>query len=169
MNNVFFVTGASGAGKTTAVKNIEKTHSNEFHFCYFDSVGVPSSDERRRQFGGGEEWQRITAENWVRDIKDKFIESKTTILDGQIRPSYIDDACAKYGIVNYKVITLDCSDEVRKRRLIERGNFNLVSEQLMSWAKYLRDESASRDYDVIDNSNMSQVQCSKRLLALLLE
>lgn len=167
MNKIFFVIGASGAGKTTAVKNIEKDHPNKFNFCYFDSIGVPSNEEMIKQFGGGEEWQRITTEKWVRNIKDKFVESKTTILDGQTRPSFIEEVCKENAIISYEVILFDCSNEVRTQRLVDRGQPELANEQMMNWAQYLRNESAQRRYSVIDNTNLTQEESKEMLLKLL--
>ncbi len=167
MNKIFFVIGASGAGKTTAVKNIEKDHPDKFNFCYFDTIGVPSDEEMVKQFGSAEEWQRVTTEKWVRNIKDKFVESKTTILDGQTRPSFIDEACAKAGVTNYEVILFDCSDEERKQRLVNRGHPELANEQMMNWAQYLRNDSNKRGYELIDNTNMTQEESKSNLLALL--
>jgi len=61
-----FITGASGVGKTTTVRMLEKEYSEKFTFYYFDSVGVPSNEEMIRVYGSGENWQRITTEKWVK-------------------------------------------------------------------------------------------------------
>lgn len=41
MKKLFFITGASGVGKTTTIKNIQKDNK-DIAFFYFDSLGVPS-------------------------------------------------------------------------------------------------------------------------------
>ncbi len=164
MNRIFFVIGASGAGKTTAVKNIEKTNSNDFEYCYFDSVGVPSHEEMIQKFGSGENWQKTNTHLWVKKMKES---NKSAVLDGQTRPSFIEEACKENDIVSYEVILFDCSDEVRKQRLVDRGHPELANEQMMNWAKYLRDESIARGYEIIDTSHLTQEESSKKLLDLL--
>jgi cytidylate kinase len=54
MSKVFFVTGASGLGKTTIIKELARLHPDQFVFYYFDSVGVPSFHEMKRKYGSGE-------------------------------------------------------------------------------------------------------------------
>jgi len=57
-HKLFFLIGASGAGKTTATKQLEKMNFPDLQFCYFDSIGVPSAQEMVIEYGGAEQWQR---------------------------------------------------------------------------------------------------------------
>ncbi len=167
MNKIFFVIGASGAGKTTTVRNVEKTNPKDFQYCYFDSVGVPSNEEMIQKFGSGENWQKETAKYWVKKIKDECLDLKPTILDGQIRPSFVEEACIENNITSYEVILFDCSDEARNQRLIDRGHSRLVNEQMMNWAKYLKEESLKRGYFIIDTSDLTQEQSKENLLKII--
>ncbi len=167
MNKIYFVIGASGAGKTTAIRSIEKNHADEFQFCYFDSIGVPSNEEMIRDFGSAENWQKENTKKWVRKMKEDSLDSKPAILDGQTRPSFIKEACAENGITSYEVVLLDCSDQVRKERLIKRNHPELANEQMMNWAKYLREESTSNGYKIIDNTDLSEDQSMNMLLEIL--
>jgi len=167
MNKIFFVIGASGAGKTTAIKSIQSVDEKNFHFCYFDSVGVPTPEEMVRGYGSGEDWQRITTEKWVEKISTDFITSKPTILDGQIKPSFIDGACKLHNIINYDVILFDCSDDERKQRLVDRGQPELANEDMMNWSKYLREESEKRGYVILDNTDMSKEETAEQLMEIL--
>ncbi len=58
MNKIFFIIGASGAGKITVVEKIEKMLP-EFKTIYFDSIGIPSFEEMNQHYGGPEEFQRV--------------------------------------------------------------------------------------------------------------
>lgn len=164
MNKIYFVIGASGAGKTTTIKNIEKENPDDFEYYYFDSIGVPSNEEMIEKFGSGDNWQKINTNFWVQKMKES---KKPAILDAQTRPSSIEEACNANNVTSYTVILLDCSNEVRKQRLIERGHLRLVNEQMMNWAKYLRDESLQRGYKIIDNTNLTQEESKEILLNLL--
>ncbi len=164
MSKIFFIIGASGAGKTTAVNNIEKTNPNDFEYCYFDSVRVPSSKEMIEKFGSGENWQKTNTNFWVQKMKES---KKPAILDGQTRPSFIEEACKVNNISSYEVILFDCSNEVRKQRLVDRGHPELADGQMMNWAQYLRTESAQRGYKIIDNTNLTQEESKEILLKLL--
>lgn len=55
------VTGASGVGKTTLVRAIEERGLEGVRCYYFDSIGVPSSEEMVARFGSGEGWQEAMA------------------------------------------------------------------------------------------------------------
>jgi dephospho-CoA kinase len=169
MNKIYFIIGASGAGKTTAVKNIEKTNPNDFQYCYFDSVGVPSEKDMIEKFGSGENWQKINTNYWVKKMKDEYLAVKPAILDGQTRPSFIEEACKENNIVSYEVILFDCTEEVRKQRLINRGHPELANDQMMNWAKYLREESLAKSYPIIDNTNSTEYESKQALLKILNE
>ena len=167
MNKIIFIIGASGAGKTSTLKNLQERYPNDFEYCYFDSVGVPTELERIAKFGSGGNWQKETTKDWVRKIKENFLDSKNVILDGQIRPEYIVEACAENSIENYEVILFDCSDEKRKERLIEREQPELETENMANWAKFLRNESIARGYRILDNSNFNREQTIQELLKVV--
>ena len=53
------VTGASGAGKTTLVRQVEAISIPGVGCYYFDSIGVPSREEMSAQ------WQNTTLNHWI--------------------------------------------------------------------------------------------------------
>jgi len=167
-HKIFFITGASGAGKTTALKKIQENNADKFSFNYFDSVGVPSSEEMVRDFGSGESWQRATTVKWVETMLTNQTD-EPSVLDGQIRPSFIDEACEKHNFTNFKVVLFDCSDEARKQRLVTRGHPELANDDMMNWAKYLREEAQKRGYVIIDNTEMTEEETRDELIKILNE
>ena len=168
LKKIYFIIGASGAGKTTAVKRIEETNPNDFQYCYFDSIGVPKEEEMIEKFGSGENWQKINTQNWIKKMKES-LTTKPAILDGQTRPSFIEEACKQNDIVSFEVILFDCTDEVRKQRLISRGHSDLANDKMMNWAKYLREESLTRNYKIIDNTNLTEEESKQALLKIFNE
>lgn len=168
MNKLFFIIGASGAGKTTSVKALETRKLPQYKFLYFDSIGVPSFEEMQTKFGGPEEWQKIKTTEWVKKIKEEFLSHTHVVFDGQTRPSFIEEACVKNEIHFYEVILIDCSDEERKKRLIERGQIELADQNMMNWAQYLREESKQRNYRILDNTQLTPAETLRKLLELIL-
>ena len=169
MKKIFFLIGASGSGKTTATKELEKQGLANFKVLYFDSIGVPSVEEMEAEHGGPEEWQKAKTVEWVQIIKRDFLPNTHILFDGQTRPSFIEQACYENGIKDFEVILFDCSNAERKRRLVARGQTNLADENMMNWAKYLRKECQDRGYRVIDNTLMKIEDTSSQLLAYLHE
>ena len=167
MNKLFFLIGASGAGKTTALKFLEKKKLPNLEFCYFDSIGVPSAEEMAKKFGSPEEWQRAKTIEWAKKIKKDYLQRKNAILDGQTRPIFIEEACKKSNVELYEIILFDCDDNARKKRLIARGHPELANESMMNWAKHLREESALRGCKIIDTSELSLNQSVSKLFAFI--
>ena len=167
LKKIFFLIGASGSGKTTAAKELERRSLANFKILYFDSIGVPSIEEMEAKYGGPEEWQKVKTIEWVRVIKRDFLLDTHVLFDGQTRPSFIENACHKNGIKKFEILLFDCSDEERKRRLVARGQANLADENMMNWARYLRKECQDRGYLIIDNTSMQIEETVSWLLAHL--
>jgi dephospho-CoA kinase len=154
MSKLYFVIGASGAGKTSAVRQLEKAQLPGLKTFFFDSVGTPTPEAMIEKWGGGESWQRAMTIEWVARIKPE-LETSVAILDGQTRPQFISDACRMHGLVSYAIILVHCSDAVRRARLIERGQPALANRQMMEWAAYLLRETEKAGGAVIDNDEMT--------------
>lgn len=165
MHKLFFVIGASGSGKTTVVRTLERANFNGFKMVYFDSIGVPSHSEMLENYGTGEEWQRVATKVWVKTIKEKYLSQANVILDGQTRPQFIEEACHENNITNYDIILFDCSDEERTKRLFKRDQPELANQQMMDWAKYLR-EKCSLVYK-IDNTFLNEEETGSVLKKIL--
>lgn len=153
MNKVYFLIGASGAGKTTAAKELEKIRS-DIRFCYYDSIGVPTKEEMIKEYGSIENWQKVKTIKWLKDIKEKYLSDNPVLLDGQTRPEFIQIACAESAIQNYQVILFDCTDDIRTARLVARGQSELANKDMTNWANLLRTESKKYNYNIVDTSQV---------------
>ena len=167
MKKLFFLVGASGSGKTTAAKELEKQCIPHLKILYFDSIGVPSMEGMEKEHGGPEEWQKAKTNEWVQIIKRDFLPNTHILFDGQTRPSFIEEACYENEVKDFKVILFDCSDSERERRLAARGQQNLADENMMNWARFLRRECRDRECLIIDNTTMQIKEMSAKLLSLL--
>ncbi len=167
MKKLFFITGASGTGKTTAVNILEEKHINGVVFCYFDSIGVPSMEDMIAQYGNGDEWQKQETINWVKKIKTDYLSTHTVVLDGQVRPSFIDEACTAVGITEYEIIVFVCDDEARNKRLIERGHPELVNQDMNNWNNYLKAQALERRDTIIDTTNFEIGQATEKLSSII--
>jgi hypothetical protein len=57
-------------------------------------------------------------------------------------------------------ILVDCDDETRSRRLsVERKQPDLVNDNMMNWARYLRREAKASHCEILDTSTLSPEQC----------
>lgn len=168
MHKIFFLIGSSGAGKTTVAELIKEKNLPNFIVCRSDSVKVPSSKEMIKNYGSTEEWQKFNTIQWVKEIKEKYLENNNVLLDIQSRPSFIDEACKNNNIELYKTILFDCSDEERKRRLIkERNQPHLANDQMMDWARYLREKCIQDNCYIIDNTNITPTENLSKLLEII--
>lgn len=168
MKKLFFLIGSSGAGKTTVAKSIEAMNLANLVVCYSDSIRVPPIENMIKEYGSQEEWQRINTDQWVKKIKEKYLNNKDVLFDTQSRPSFIDEACQNSVITAYEIILLDCSDDERKRRLVkERNQPELSTDQMMDWAKYLRERCVGKNQTILNNTNYTQKQSLERLLEIM--
>jgi adenylate kinase family enzyme len=166
MHMMYFVIGASGSGKTSAVHELERTDRSGLKTFFFDSIGVPSPEERIEKWGSGGGWQRAMTIEWVKRIKSELANSKA-LLDGQTRPSFIAEACQINDVQSYQVILIDCSDDVRRARLLQRGQPELADRQMMDWARYLLKETTEIGGEIIHNDNLSIAETAAALAKIV--
>ena len=152
---VVVVTGASGSGKTAAVRALDARGLLDVRCYYFDAVGVPSREEMDRDFGGGEQWQALTTQRWLDQFASDPDGAEVYVLDGQTRPSFVRRAAERAGISVARVVILDCAPPVRHTRLTElRGQAELSNSRMDCWAVYLRGQADALDLPVIDTTSL---------------
>ncbi|PWT93495.1 MAG: hypothetical protein C5B55_04455 [Blastocatellia bacterium] len=149
---IIVVTGASGSGKTAAVRALDARAIPGVRCYYFDSIGVPSPEEMER-LGGGEQWQAVTTQKWIDRLASDPDRADVYVLDGQTRPSFVINAAKKTNINVLRIILLDCTPPIRNTRLIDlRGQPDLANSQMDCWAAYLRGQADALGLRVIDTT-----------------
>jgi hypothetical protein len=162
---LLIVFGASGVGKTTAVRRLESRQLPGVRCYYFDSIGVPSEGVMARDFGGPEAWQEGATRRWLARLAGELAPGEVGVLEGQTRPSFINAAAAAHPELVMAVVMYDSSSEVRAARLAERGQPDLHTPQMDDWAAYLRREADKLGWAVIDTSRIDAEQAAERLEA----
>ena len=151
---ILFLTGSSGCGKTYLAQALE-THLNQEKSAvrYFDRIGVPTVERMISDFGSPEQWQEATTHTWVENlgnIRDKVL----VILEGQYHPRFVLEAAQEVGLSEFVLSVVTASQTVWEERLRgPRGQPGLVTDDMRSWAKFLRDETVNRGGSVIDTSD----------------
>jgi hypothetical protein len=88
------------------------------------------------------------------------------VLDGQARPSVARAALAEAGAAHAEIVLLDCSPAERLRRLAgPRGQPELASDQMNSWAAYLRGQADALGLPVVDTTGLPLDAVAGRLAA----
>lgn len=124
---MYFVTGASGSGKTTALPGLADALP-EIDWHDFDDVGVPLPCPR--------EWRPLTTEHWLRlGIANQQEGRETGIAGGAVMGEIL--ACPSAPQIRaIHIAFLDCHDIVRMDRITQRGE--TPTQELLSWAAWQR-------------------------------
>lgn len=150
---ILVVTGASGAGKTTLVRLVESRGVAGASFHFFDSIGVPTPEQMTRDFGSPAGWQLAMTDRWIARLAQGA--PGLCVLDGQVRPSAVREAFARYGVDGH-VLLLDCAHAVREARLRDlRRQPELATRDMACWASYLRGQADALSVPVLDTTTLS--------------
>jgi guanylate kinase len=154
---VYFITGASGVGKTSLVESLQKKYKNRnWAFLHFDSIGVPSVEEMKKQFGSPSGWQEAKTYEWIGKITNQYKYEKV-FLEGQVNLQFIYSAFRKNNFQNFKIVLLDCNENEMAQRLIDkRKQPELVNDKMKNWLLFLRNQAREFEVPVIDTSNLSE-------------
>jgi len=166
--HILVITGASGAGKTTAVNALDARNVPGVRCFFFDSIGVPGVEVMEREFGGGEQWQAFATGEWIARLGAVPDDVHVAVLDGQTRPSFVFGAAGRAGSRQVHVVLLECSPERRATRLTDaRQQPELASERMNNWAAYLRGQADALHLDVIDTTSLTVAEVADRLELLV--
>jgi broad-specificity NMP kinase len=143
--NIFFITGTSGAGKTTLINSLKlKLPKSSFEIYDFDEVGVPSNADTV--------WRQGTTDFWLTKAKENSAQKKSTIICGVTVPSEILSSSKKPDLPIYFGF-IKVADEIIKQRLKARGWDDKLIQDNINWAHHLETEiKKQKDYLIVDSS-----------------
>ncbi|AGB70863.1 hypothetical protein RTCIAT899_CH07315 [Rhizobium tropici CIAT 899] len=131
---------------------------------------MPSLDAMIRDHGSPEGWQRDKTLEWLARLAPRVRKGSATLLEGQMRPSFIKEAAAAADIDDYRLLLIDCDDATRTHRLsVERGQPELADANMMNWAAYLRREAQASSFEILDTSHLSLKQSVDNVLRHLID
>lgn len=108
------VTGASGAGKSTALMRLRESDLGMPVTCVeFDSIGVPDDADTA--------WRHSAIEQWVRTAIDAQERGEHMMLFGQAPPGELLAAPSMTQMHGVAVLALAASPEAQRERLLSRG------------------------------------------------
>jgi len=166
--SIVVVTGASGAGKTATVAALATRAIMGVRCFHFDSIGVPTPEEMERDHGGPEQWQAQATAQWLTRLAGLDADVRVAVLDAQTRPSTVLGPTGTHPSWNAHVVLLDCSPEVRRRRLRgPRGRPELATARMDSWAAYLRGQADALGLCVIDTTDLTVAEAAQHLEAIV--
>jgi uridine kinase len=159
---IYFITGASGVGKTTLVVNLKNKYSERAcDFFHFDSIGVPSLKEMETEYGSGSEWQKEMTYKWIDRLINRN-DADTVVLEGQVNIEFIQNGFTKYNFNNYRILLVDCTfKEMTYRLTHKRKQPELLTEDMKNWLNFLRNQALNFNSPILDTSNLSEFEVVK--------
>ena len=107
----FFITGVSGVGKSTALRQAGDAAGADRRLCFrdIDEVGVPTGVDTK--------WRREQVARWLEEAARLHRQGRRLVLAGVVEPDDLDPAA----VVAPRFCLLDASDAVLAARLLERS------------------------------------------------
>lgn len=141
---IILITGASGSGKTTILKEVEKIlPKNQVSINYFDDIGVPSFENMIKEYGSCENWQEAMTHKWMNKLS-KIKDKKYVFLEGSFNPEF-----AK----NYSLlICIHADRNIREQRLLNRKQPELATQDMENFAQMLKQKTLELSGIIIDSS-----------------
>ena len=165
MKKLSILTGASGAGKTTIIKEASAIHS-DIKCLHFDDIDIPPVSKMIDDFGSQEEWQKNHTLEWMKLISQDYLPQHHVLFEGQMRLAFIKEAIDQALVKNkVNIYLVDCSDEERFRRLTEeRNQAELCTEEMRNWAAFLRNEAISLGTPIINTDHLQPKEVLQKVI-----
>lgn len=132
---LFFVTGASGSGKSACLIKL-KNLLPEFKLIDFDSICAVSEDFADWRKKG---WRTRATKYWLQQaLQNQAQGINTIVFGGTVMGEVLACPCAPR-IAKMAFCLLDCYDVLRIDRILSRGfGLEVASQDTLSWAAWQR-------------------------------
>jgi GTPase SAR1 family protein len=156
MNKIFFITGASGVGKTTLLEQFKQKYAHKnWGFLHFDSIGVPEASSMVKEYGSQAAWQEAMTMNWIESLIHKY-NFDCIFFEGQVNLNFIKQGFVRHNFTNYKIILVDAAEEEMAYRLThQRLQPDLLNDDMKNWLKFLRQQAQAQNVPIIDTTGKS--------------
>lgn len=160
---ILAIIGASGVGKTATLKTLAQNllPDSPVRIFHFDDIGMPNWDELEDT----KKWQEETTLEWVDRLVKIALEEKVAVLfEGSTEARFLIKGFAQHNFTEYKVLLFDCSVETMKKRLSQRGQSEIFTQDMINWLHYLREDSEKRKVEIIQTDHATLEELGQTLL-----
>jgi len=110
-------------------------------------------------------WQEETTINWInRLVQLSRKDNRHIIFEGSTEFKFYIQGFAKNNFHDYQLILFDCGKETMKSRLINRGQPELYTSDMINWLHYLRKEANSFGVEIIRTDQLAIEEITEILL-----
>ena len=129
------VTGVSGAGKSASLAALSQALADEPVSCVeFDSVGVLADADTA--------WRQGVVEHWVQHALAEQEQQRHLILGGQVAMGELLAAPSADKLDGIAAYVLDCSPDVRRTRILARGDSPERLDDHIAFGEWFRRHAA---------------------------
>jgi broad-specificity NMP kinase len=175
MNNVFFVIGANGVGKTTTCDLLkDKLSVSSFSVYDFDERGVPDNADK--------DWRRSETEYWLTLGTENKKLNKNTVVCGFMKPEEIEEIADKMGDRPVVILLNADADTISKRiksRYIDGSSIKELFratnksvekfiEDNIYYSNILSESCLQNNYTIIETTNKNGAQVAKEVSDFIL-
>jgi len=147
---IFFVTGASGSGKTACIEDLKKLLP-EIKVFDFDDVGVPENADKI--------WRQKSTESWLKKAIEYQNNNQDVCVCGGAVLGEILACPSAPKVERIAVCLLDCTDYIRIERLRKRDTHG-IHQNMLNWAAFLRMHAIDPEWHqpVIKENSWNEMQ-----------